>query len=56
MLRDIRDQIMRMIQEDVSLDDSLSSTFTTAYFEACGNPGLPLNRSYFSLTNKVVDR
>ena len=56
MLTDIRDQMMEMIEAGASLEDVLSSDITAAYDETRGDPGLLLNRGYFSLTHKVVDR
>ncbi len=56
MLTDIRDQMMEMIEAGASLEDVLSSDITAAYDKTRGDPGLLLNRGYFSLTHKVVDR
>ncbi|MEK9892318.1 MAG: MBL fold metallo-hydrolase [Pseudomonadales bacterium] len=56
MLKDIRGQMMALIEDGASLDDVLKSGITKAYDAKNGDPGLLLNRGYFSLTHKVVDR
>lgn len=56
MLKDIREQMMALIETGATLEDVIASGITEAYDAKNGDPGLLLNRGYFSLTHKVVDR
>jgi glyoxylase-like metal-dependent hydrolase (beta-lactamase superfamily II) len=56
MLKDIRSQMMVLIDAGASLETILNAGITKAYDGVQGDPGLLLNRAYFSLTHKVVDR
>jgi hypothetical protein len=56
MLKDIRSQMMALIDTGASLETIMSAGITKAYDDVQGDPGLLLNRAYFSLTHKVVDR
>ena len=56
MLKDIRSQMMVLINAGASLDTILNAGITKAYDDVQGDPVRLLNRAYFSLTHKVVDR
>jgi cyclase len=56
MLKDIRSQMMALIDTGASLETILNAGITKAYDDEQGDPALLLNRAYFSLTHRVVDR
>ena len=56
MLTDIRAKMMALILDGASLEEVVAAKVTAAYDAEQGDPNLLVNRAYFSLTHKVVDR
>ena len=56
MLSDIRSKMMALILDGATLEEVIAAKVTAAYDEQQGDSNLLVNRAYFSLTHKVVDR
>ncbi len=56
MLETIRDRMMSLIQEGASLEEVYAAKVTAEWDEKNGDNVAFINRSYMSLTHKVVDR
>ncbi len=56
MLQTIRDRMMAMIENGASLDEIYAANITKEWDEAKGDNTGFINRSYMSLSHKVVDR
>jgi len=56
MLSTIRDRMMKLINEGASMDDVYKANVTKEWDKAMGDNTGFINRSYMSLTHKVIDK